>query len=208
MSLMAEIKAAALSITGPHIDISNEEKFFAQALPLINYADAPEENFPIVLALVEKETASLVANNRFEISSTIDISVIYKINPDKETIENGVQRGRNCVMQVANELMARQTSGAALLPMYLDGDIDIDATADYGIDHSETDTVNGAASAKFTVKQIQQPMAAEPIEPPPPEPPEPPTPPEQPEPKSYHLLGQNNEKLLGQNNEQLLRQIA
>jgi len=156
MSVMTEIKATALSITGPHIDISDPDKIFTQALPLHNLADEPEENFPIVLALVENETATLVANNRFEISSTIDISVIFKIDPKKETIESGVQRGRNCVMQVVNTLMARQTSGEALLSMYLNGDTEIDATADYGIDHGETDLVNGAATAKFTVKQIQQ----------------------------------------------------
>jgi len=156
MSIMSEIKAAILSISGPHIDISNPAKLFAQAMPLSNLADEPEENFPIVLALVENETATLVANNRFEISSSISISVIYKINPKTESITDGVQRGRDCVMQVANKLIARQTSGEALLPLYPSGDIEMDATADYGIDHSDTDLVNGAATVKFTLKQIQQ----------------------------------------------------
>jgi len=156
--IMTEIAATLLSIDGPYIDISDEEKLFEQSMLLHNNADEPDESFPMVFAYVDSENTELVANNRFEISSNIDISVIYKIDPKEESVTDGVQRGRDCLMQIYNRLIKRQTTGEALLAIYPSGGIEIDVTSDYGIDHDDTDLVNGAATAKFTLKQIQQPQ--------------------------------------------------
>jgi hypothetical protein len=157
---MAELAAAVLSIDGPYIDLSNPAKLYEQTELLHKYEDEKGENFPMVFASINAERMEMVANDRYEIASeidisVIDISVIYKIDPQTERITDGVQRGRDCLAQIAKRLAARQTGGEALLPLYPSGDIDIDATADYGVDHGDADLVNAAATARFTVKQIQ-----------------------------------------------------
>jgi hypothetical protein len=153
--IMAEIAAAILSVKEPFIDLSDPGKLYAQALPLARYADEPADKFPMAFAIITGETAELVANDRFERASEIEIAIIYKIDQVRESISDGVHRGQNCLLQIAKKILSRQTSGEALLPLYLSGDISIDVTADVGTDHSDTDLVNGAATAKFTAKQFQ-----------------------------------------------------
>ena len=152
---MSELAAAILSIDGPHIDISCPDKLSEQEMPLNAYFNEPPENFPIVLLYIDGEVSELVANDRFEISVNVDISIIYKIDPGIEKKSDGLERGRRCLQQFVRRLLERQTSGEALVPLYLSGGVEIQAADDRGIDHKKTDLANGTAAARFTLRQIQ-----------------------------------------------------
>ncbi|GBU23812.1 hypothetical protein R83H12_00430 [Fibrobacteria bacterium R8-3-H12] len=151
---MSEVSKAILSVDGPYIDISDPEKLFEQTMLLHKYQDEPDESFPMVFFYIDGMSSRLAANDRFENSVNIDISIIYKIPPE-ESISDGVERGARCCRQVYRKIFERQTSGEAVASLFPVGEMQIDATADYGVDHAETDSLNGAATMKFTLGQIE-----------------------------------------------------
>jgi hypothetical protein len=152
---MSELSAAILSIDGPYIDISDSDKLLEQEMPTQQYCDMLIEKFPMVILYIDGEVNELVANDRFEISVNVDISVIYKIDPQTETKADGLERGRRCLRQILKRILERQTTGKALAPLYLSGDQTIEASDDRGIDHKETDLANGIATAKFTLRHFE-----------------------------------------------------
>jgi len=152
---MSEISAAVLSVNGPYIDISNPDNLFEQEMPLNKYSDEPDEKFPLVLLYIDGEVSEQVANDRFEISINVDLSVIYKINRQTEKISDGLERGRRCLRQVVRKILDRQRAGEALAALYLSGDVQLEATDDRGINHRAKDLVNGTATAKFTLRHIE-----------------------------------------------------
>ncbi|MCL2207016.1 MAG: hypothetical protein FWB90_02850 [Fibromonadales bacterium] len=152
---MLELSAAILSIDGPYINISNPENLFEQEMPLEEYENLPDENFPMVIMYIDGEVQELVANDRFEISVNVDVSVIYKIDPAKEKKREGLHRGRKCLRQFVNRILERQRSGKALVPLYLSGDANIEAGDRWLIDHKDEKIFNGVATARFTLRHIE-----------------------------------------------------
>jgi hypothetical protein len=154
---LIEICEAVITIDGPWIDLSDPEKLFMQEMLFHKYVDEPDENFPMGFVYIDSVESEMVANDRFENSVNVDISVVYKIDPKIEKRHEGIERGRRCLQQIVKRILERQTDGKALMPLYLSGNINIEATADGGIDHDkESDLINGAATAKFTLRQLQQ----------------------------------------------------
>ncbi|MDR3001116.1 MAG: hypothetical protein LBU89_07615 [Fibromonadaceae bacterium] len=152
---MNELSAAILSIDGPYIDISNPNKLYEQEMPLSAYSDIDNKKFPIVLLYIDGEVSELVANDRFEISVNVNVSIIYKINPRTEKKPEGLERGRQCLKQIVKKILERQKTGEALTSMYLSGSVEIQASDDRSIDHKKTTLANGIATAKFTLRHIE-----------------------------------------------------
>jgi hypothetical protein len=149
-----EIGEAIASIDGPWIDLTDRDNIWRQDMPLNQYVELPIEKFPAVFVYISNVDAELVANDRFENSVNIDLAIRYKIDPKTEKRHEGIERGRRCLQQIVKRILERQTEGKAITPLYLSGNINIESVANGLIDHKKTDLINGAATAKFTLRQL------------------------------------------------------
>ncbi len=149
-----ELKAAILSIDGPHIDLSNEDNIFAQDMLLQNHLEISSDKLPYVELYIASSSLELVANDRFESSLDIDFSIFYEISPE-EGRAKGIDRGRQCIYQVIDKILDRQRSGEALTPLYFNGQVHIEATAPQLTNSKPGSSCRAVATARFTLNQIE-----------------------------------------------------
>jgi len=152
-----ELKAAILAIDGPHIDLSNLSdgvNFFAQDMPLQNHFEISSKKLPLVELYIASSSLELVANDRFESSLDIDFSIVYEISPE-ESRAGGIERARQCIKQVMEKILERQRNGEALTPLYLNGQVRIEATAPQLNDSKPGSHCTAVATARLTLNQIE-----------------------------------------------------
>ena len=149
-----ELKNAILSIDGPYIDLSKEENLFAQDMPLQNHFEAPPDRLPLAEFCISSASLELVANDRFESSLNIDLSIAYEVSPE-EGRGKGLDRGRQCVRQITDRILNRQRSGEALAALYLNGAVQVEAVAPQLIDLKPGESYTAVATARFTLNQIE-----------------------------------------------------
>jgi len=149
-----ELKAAILSIDGPHIDLSNEENFYTQEMPLENHLEISSDDLPLVELYIASSSLELVANDRFESSLDIDFSIVYEISPE-EGRAKGIDRARQCIYQVIDKILERQRSGEALTPLYFNGQVRIEAAAPQLTDSKHGSCCTAVATARLTLNQIE-----------------------------------------------------
>jgi len=114
---ISEVAAAILSIDGPHIDLSDPGRLLEQTMPIEQYYDLSEDEFPLAIIYIDGEAYSQVANDRFEISLNFRISLAYKYS-EGESKTNALLRGKECLRQIYRTIKERQTSGDAKAAFY------------------------------------------------------------------------------------------
>jgi hypothetical protein len=151
--VMEEVSAAILAITSP-IDMSDPDKLRQQEIPNYPWFLENETEFPLATVHVLNPNTNLVANDRYETSIDIDVSINFLIQPSEKLYE-GVEAARVAMLRLFKKVLERQRTGEALTPLYPAAGVEADATYFKGPDHTETDTVLAQGTARFTLNHLE-----------------------------------------------------